>query len=109
MSLKGFDKTFKKIEYINNQINKYEKELDKYRKSKILDIDSELIEIYYDTKQYEQGNDFSEKFEEFKKNFIIDDIFKENSSENTQEPTYQDSPEIKDKRRELKEYYKRKT
>ena len=106
MSLKGFDKTFKKIEYINNQINKYEKELDKYRKSKILDIDSELIEIYYDTKQYEQGNDFSEKFEEFKKNFIIDNILIDNSSENTQEPTYQDSKEIKGERSKLKEYYK---
>ena len=106
MSLKGFDKTFKKIEYINDQINKYEKELDKYRKSKILDIDSELIEIYYDTKQYEQGNDFSEKFEKFKKNFIIDNILIDNSSENTQEPTYKDSPEIKGERSKLKEYYK---
>ena len=65
MSLKGFDETFKKIEFINNQITKYETELNKYRKSKMFEIDSDIIELYYDEvkKHNETGlDDFKELF-----------------------------------------------
>ena len=113
MSLKGLNETFKKMDFINKKIAQYESELNKYRKSKLFEVDSDIIELYYD----KVNNPTETGLNEFKKFFNISmneeefsddrEVFNETSNETSNENLYNIKQTKKENELKFKELLKK--